>query len=954
MSINLKLCLFRRRHALFIYFFATLFVLLSNKVSAVGATFPSKIRVAIAINNTPYHFVNEQGQASGYSVDLWRLWQEKTGVEVEFVPSFWPTSIDNLEKGVVDVHSGFAVTPERLKTFSYGNTVYSISTNVYIHKNIVGISSFEQLSPYVVGVIRGAAYKGILAEKNPNIEFREYESRDDLLSAIQSNQISTFVELDYSSFQFHGFDQIAKSYPIYKSLVLSTRDLKLAVNKDNADWLETINQGFAQISQSKIDELNKKWLNVNHKKNSLLLTFSAGNEPYMSVNAAGTPSGLFVDLWKKWASKNKTDVSFIANNMALSLEALKQGKADVHIAYPESNSVKSGLPHARHLYSVYSELFVPTDYDKQKGLTQLNGKKLGLFKTAPYKIEFETQYPLIEIVWFDSLDELINASINQTIYGFVAEANTTEFRLMQNNLVDHFVRVSDLSYESKLFSLVGDGNFPLIKKIEDGFSNLTLAELEAIEQKWLGENGSFFKNNAFEYSLSTEEKNWLDRTQEIYVGVTNNWKPYEFVDENGVEQGISRDIFDIASQLTGQKYNFVVYEDWEELINDFKTGQLDLVANISQSKERENYARFTSPYWHTSWAVSTQKDFDKFDTIKALYGKKVAIVEGYQILNQMYEQFPQVLLHVVPSLDAALVLLEQGKVDAVLDNMLVLAQHIQDNNELNFKLHVLSDMKRDVSRIGIRKDLVLQAQIMEKVVTSLSESQTDAILNKWFKLDVESGISYKEYWQNITLASSVAAIIIFLVLFWNRKLQKEITLRIETQKKLKHLATHDGLTELPNRSLLNDRLKTAIESHARTQQKMAVMFIDLDGFKEVNDTFGHDNGDQLLIQVGQRLKRIIRKSDTLARIGGDEFILLVTHLDEYEQSEKVAAKALADISEPFNLAAGPISIGASIGIACYPKDGATNDELMKVADDLMYEVKNKGKNYYQYSNIPSS
>ena len=500
-----------------------------------------------------------------------------------------------------------------------------------------------------------------------------------------------------------------------------------------------------------------------------------------------------------------------------------------------------------------------------------------------------------------------------------------------------------------MFSLVKD-NYGLIEKINEGFTRLSIAELEAIEAKWLGqEHANYFKNNIFRLGLSAEQKNWLQQVPEIKVGITDNWKPYEFVDEFGNVQGITKDVFDIAQQLTGQKYNFEVYSSWENLLNDFKTGHLDMVANISKSEQRESYASFTEPFWQSSWAVATQKDLGKFDSIKGVFGKRIALVEGYQILNEVYEKYPQVIVQVVSSLDEAIELLHEEQVDGILENMVVLSQFLQDREEVNFKLHILQDMTADTSRMGVRKDLIVQFEIMEKVVAAITDVQSKAILNKWFKLDLDSGVSYQTYWRNITIALVFGSLIVAIVLFWNRKLKKEIQLRKKAERLLKHLATHDALTELPNRSLLNDILKRTIANHSRTQQKMAVMFVDLDGFKEVNDNFGHAYGDELLKLVGQRLAGNLRASDTVARIGGDEFVLLVTNLDEYRQCEKVAAKVIADLEQSFTLKIGPVNISASIGIACYPINGKTNDELLKVADDLMYDVKRDGKKGYQFA-----
>jgi diguanylate cyclase (GGDEF)-like protein len=163
------------------------------------------------------------------------------------------------------------------------------------------------------------------------------------------------------------------------------------------------------------------------------------------------------------------------------------------------------------------------------------------------------------------------------------------------------------------------------------------------------------------------------------------------------------------------------------------------------------------------------------------------------------------------------------------------------------------------------------------------------------------------------------------------------------------MATHDELTGLANRVLLKDRLNNAIAFHQRQSLKMAILFIDLDGFKNINDNEGHDVGDELLQQVAQRLQGCVRSSDTVVRFGGDEFVVLLTGLHSKKEAAYVAEKILILIQKQFQLSLNKASIGCSIGIAMYPDDGENETDLLKVADTVMYRVKATGKNNYQFN-----
>jgi len=176
---------------------------------------------------------------------------------------------------------------------------------------------------------------------------------------------------------------------------------------------------------------------------------------------------------------------------------------------------------------------------------------------------------------------------------------------------------------------------------------------------------------------------------------------------------------------------------------------------------------------------------------------------------------------------------------------------------------------------------------------------------------------------------------------------RDVTERKRAEETIKHLAYHDTLTGLPNRRLFNDRLNLAMAHAERNQQKLAVILFDLDHFKEVNDTLGHSVGDQLLQVVGERLTSLLRKGDTVARMGGDEFMLLLPEIAQVEDAAEVAQKILEAIREPYVFDGHELHITTSIGIALYPDDGEDGDTLMKNADIAMYRAKDQGRDNYQ-------
>jgi len=178
--------------------------------------------------------------------------------------------------------------------------------------------------------------------------------------------------------------------------------------------------------------------------------------------------------------------------------------------------------------------------------------------------------------------------------------------------------------------------------------------------------------------------------------------------------------------------------------------------------------------------------------------------------------------------------------------------------------------------------------------------------------------------KDTTVLSSIA---------WDIRELKQVELR------LRHQATHDALTGLPNRALLMDRLEQAIRSAERSSTSVGVLFVDLDGFKEVNDSCGHESGNLLLRELAQRLQQRVRAQDTVARYGGDEFVLVISDLTLPGDMNRVVQQVQEALAEPFQLGGEPRRLAASIGVTLYPMDGMDAETLLQGADSRMYEQK---------------
>jgi diguanylate cyclase (GGDEF)-like protein/PAS domain S-box-containing protein len=324
----------------------------------------------------------------------------------------------------------------------------------------------------------------------------------------------------------------------------------------------------------------------------------------------------------------------------------------------------------------------------------------------------------------------------------------------------------------------------------------------------------------------------------------------------------------------------------------------------------------------------------------SLLYEKVSIVPVF--IDGVLVQYLAIKLDVSDYIKDQKVLQQSAKVYETIEDGIIIT---------NSRKKIISVNSAFVNIFGYSEEELLGKEPM--IVTSLNH---DSIFYKKMKHSLVTTDRWSGKIENRAKDGTIVPIwlTIAIVRDKNRKIQNFIAIYtnlkeiIEMEEKVEYLAYHDSLTKLPNRTYFEEKITDILKFAKINNSKVAILFIDLDRFKVINDTLGHHVGDGMLIELSERLKNILQKNDILARIGGDEFVVILNNITDKKEVGKVAGKILSVVRESIMVQDYHLNTTASIGIAIYPNDGESRNEIIKHADSAMYHAKDKGKDNYQF------
>lgn len=363
-----------------------------------------------------------------------------------------------------------------------------------------------------------------------------------------------------------------------------------------------------------------------------------------------------------------------------------------------------------------------------------------------------------------------------------------------------------------------------------------------------------------------------------------------------------------------------------------------IMAGEPQPHFENRYVRANGEVVHIMWSarwspehqyrVAVARDITLRKRAEAMQTAVYAISEAAQStdnLQNLYERIHQIIAGLLPAGNFSIALYDEVR------------------GQVSFPYHV-DDAVRAATEHYYDSASACAQVIRSDQTLLLSSEQTQVANHSWLgvplrgRKGVIGALVVQSYDVRLSYCESHKELLQYV--------SAQIASAIERKKifaHLQHLALYDPLTDLPNRGLFHDRMLQALARARRNQEQLGIFFLDLDKFKEVNDAYGHSVGDQLLYQVARRLESCVRESDTIARFGGDEFVVLLENIQHHDQSDAFAASIRNALANPFDLGIAKVQIFTSIGIAQFPHDGADEAQLLNYADEAMYADKRRNR-----------
>lgn len=429
--------------------------------------------------------------------------------------------------------------------------------------------------------------------------------------------------------------------------------------------------------------------------------------------------------------------------------------------------------------------------------------------------------------------------------------------------------------------------------------------------------------------FSAEEETYIEKNSVIRMCVDPDWAPFERINEKGEHEGISADLIKLVAQRVGLKIELYPVKTWDESLAASKAKRCEIMSFLNKTPERDTWLNFTDPIFLDPNIIITREEHPYIGDIRGLRNETVTLPRGTMVGERIQRDFPNLQIILTGNESESVALVSERKADMTIRSLIVAAYAIKKEGLFNLKISGQIPELTNMLRIGVLKEEPVLRDILDKGVKTITPQEREAISNKHVSISVQQGVDYSLVWK--ILAGAV--MVLLIAAYWNRKLST-------LNKELERLSLTDKLTGLFNRSKIDAAIEREIARSQRFGQPFSLIMLDIDHFKSVNDTYGHQVGDKVLIAVSSVLSGNTRETDILGRWGGEEFIVICPHTDDVGILNLAEGLRLKFEAYDFPVVEHKT---ASFGVTTY-RNGDQPTEIVRRADEALYAAKNSGRN----------
>ncbi|NOQ79106.1 MAG: transporter substrate-binding domain-containing protein [Gammaproteobacteria bacterium] len=918
-----------------------------------------EITVGVMNAWAPFNFVDKYGVPSGIGADYIALLNKRLGGVLKLKSGTWENIYNGVKEKRLDALMDITLRPEREIYFNFTAPYLSVPHVIVARKNDSFLNNEDDLIGKTVALERGFGNVNFFRKNYPQVQILEYTDTKLALDAVSRGEADAYAGNRSVALYLIG-QEVMTNLKVHGRLRKKGSILSIGVRKDWKILAKILDRALTDISQDEIRRIQSRWVGDVKNYKQIFLTdreqawinnhptvriaFDGNYPPYSYKNEQGEFSGVVVDIAHELAVRLGLQLEIYPHGQWQQLyQAGKNRDVDIIatlVKRPEREQwFEFTRPHT------LLRQYVVTRKEKLEALNQkssLAGRTIAVIEGYSMTDILLKEIKNITPYYVMDLREAIEAVSVGKADAVIADIGIAQHIIAMSGLSNlGFATLYTKEKSRQRFGVRKD--WPELALILDkALQSLSYKELINIYSRWTVPKAETAISDLFDrpITLTMEEKVWLDKHPVIRLASDYNWPPFETINERGEFNGIAADYMKLIEQRIGIKFMRSPKKPWSEIMEMVSNRELDLFSCAMETEQRMSYAMFTKPYISNPMIIVTRDDVDYVDGIQGLQDKKIAIEQGYASSELLSKKHPELLLQAYNDSLSAMLAVSKGEAFAYVGNIATMSHVARVQGITNIKISGQIPYQFELA-LGARSDWPELVTILQKALDSISLKEKNAILQKWISIDLEKPYDYSLLWKAVV----ITVVILLVFLYWNLTLKKKVH---ERTSQLRHQANFDALTDLPNRVLIIDRLNQLLNEAERNNTQVAVLFLDLDDFKKINDSLGHDVGDQLLIETADRLQAVVRTGDSVGRLGGDEFIILLGGLKDLSDTGLVAENVHNSFKKAFKINNRELILTTSVGIAHYPNDGDNPSLLLRNADSAMYHSKQLGRNTYSF------